>query len=142
MTKSNNGTNVMAILEDCPCSGATLDKLVQPSILTALTQGPMHGYRLAQRINERAGTCGEKPDVSGIYRCLKKMEASGLVTSSWEAGDKGHARRLFEITAAGRACLVRWTSTLESYMTSVGKLLNDAKTGLARKPKRVNTGAP
>ena len=61
---------------DCPCSGATLDKLVQPAILAALTEGPIHGYRLAERINEMAGLFGEKPDVSGIYRFLKKMEAS------------------------------------------------------------------
>jgi PadR family transcriptional regulator, regulatory protein PadR len=126
----------MIILSDCPCQGNTLDKLVQPSILTALTEGPMHGYRLAQRINEMAGTCGEKPDVSGIYRFLKKMEANGYVASSWEAGGKGHARRLYEITADGRACLERWTSTLDAYLASIRKLLNEAKAGLARGPKR------
>ena len=50
---------------DCPCSGATLDKLVQPAILAALTEGPIHGYRLAERINEIVGMCGDKPDVLG-----------------------------------------------------------------------------
>ena len=58
----------MVMLSDCPCSGATLDKLVQPAILAALTEGPIHGYRLAERIKEMVGTCGDKPDVSGIYR--------------------------------------------------------------------------
>ena len=74
---------------DCPCSGGTLDKLVQPALLAALTEGPVHGYRLAERINEMTGQCGEKPDVSGIYRFLKKMEAAGLVTSEWETGRQG-----------------------------------------------------
>jgi hypothetical protein len=37
---------------DCPCSGATLDKLVQPAILAALTKGPVHGYGLAERVDE------------------------------------------------------------------------------------------
>ena len=126
----------MIVLSDCPCSGATLDKLLQPAILTVLTEGPIHGYRLAQRINEMVGMCGDKPDVSGIYRFLKKMEATGYVVSSWEAGDKGHAKRLYEITADGRACLARWASTLEIYMEAIGRLLKVAKAAVARPPKR------
>jgi DNA-binding PadR family transcriptional regulator len=126
----------MKTFSDCPCSGATLDKLVQPAILAALTEGPIHGYRLAERINEMAGQFGEKPDVSGIYRFLKRMEAKGLVTSSWEAGAKGHAKRLFEITADGRACLARWTTTLETYLEAITALLKAAKAATARKPKR------
>ena len=45
----------MKTFSDCPCSGGTLDKLVQPAILAALTEGPIHGYRLAERINEMIG---------------------------------------------------------------------------------------
>jgi len=123
------------ILSDCPCYGATLDKLVQPAILAALTEGPIHGYRLAERINKMAGTCRPKPDVSGIYRFLKKMEATGLVVSAWEAGGKGHAKRLYKITPDGRACLARWTLTLASYLESIQKLLDEARAALARRPK-------
>jgi len=126
----------MATSSDCPCSGATLDKLVQPAILAALTEGPSHGYRLAERINEMVGLFGDKPDVSGVYRFLKKMEAAGLVVSAWEAGDTGHAKRLYEITADGRACLARWTATLEVYLEGISRLLDEAKTALAHKPKR------
>ncbi len=119
----------------CPCSGTTLDKLLQPAILAALTQGPIHAYRLADRIDEMVNVCGNKPDASGIYRALKKMEASGYVISSWKAGDKGHAKRLYEITADGWACLARWTVTLETYMDAIGRLLKKAKAAAARKPK-------
>ena len=126
----------MKTFSDCPCSGATLDRLVQPAILAALTEGAIQGYRLAERINEMTGQCGEKPDVSGIYRFLKRMEATGLVTSTWEAGAKGNAKRLFEITADGRACLARWTTTLESHLEAITALLKAAKVATARKPKR------
>ena len=117
----------MSTFSDCPCCGVTLDKLVQPAILAALTEGAIHGYRLAERINEMAGRGGEKPDVSGIYRFLKSMEAKGLVTSSWETWAQGHAKRLFAITADGRACLVRWTTTLETYRKMITSLLKAAK---------------
>ena len=136
MMNSYNGKGRMSTFSDCPCSGATLDKLVQPAILAALTEGPIHGYRLAERISEMAGLFGEKPDVSGIYRFLKKMEATGLVTSSWETGGQGHAKRLYEITAAGRACLGRWTTTLEVYLETITALLKEAKAAMARRPKR------
>jgi PadR family transcriptional regulator, regulatory protein PadR len=126
----------MSTFSDCPCSGATLDKLVQPAILAALTEGPIHGYRLAERISEMPGLFGEKPDVSGIYRFLKKMEAAGLVTSSWETGGQGHAKRLYEITASGRDCLARWTKTLEVYLATIADLLKEAKAAMARRPKR------
>ena len=125
----------MNTFSDCPCSGATLDKLVQPAILAAMTEGAIHGYRLAERIGEMAGQFGEKPDVSGIYRFLKKMETKGLVVSTWDTGGKGPAKRLYEITADGRACLARWTSTLETYLETITTLLNAATTALARKPK-------
>jgi PadR family transcriptional regulator PadR len=125
----------MPKFSDCPCSGATLDKLVQPAILAALTKGPVHGYRLAERVNEMSEMCGAKPDLSGIYRFLKTMESSGLVTSSWEAGGQGHAKRLYEITADGRACLARWTTTLEAYLKAITSLLKEAKNAVARKPR-------
>jgi DNA-binding PadR family transcriptional regulator len=126
----------MKAFSTCPCSGATLDKLVQPAILAALTEGPVHGYRLAERINMMTGQVGEKPDLSGIYRFLKRMEATGLVTSSWETGGQGHAKRLFKLTADGRACLARWTKTLEAYLEAIKALLKEAKTATARRPKR------
>jgi DNA-binding PadR family transcriptional regulator len=126
----------MPAISDCPCSGGTLDKLVQPAILAALADEPIHGYRLAERIDAITGHSGEAPDVSGIYRSLKKMEASGLVTSTWEAGATGHAKRLFAITPQGRACLARWTTTLETYLAAVSNLLREAKAATARKPRR------
>jgi len=127
----------MKEFSNCPCSGATLDRLVQPAILAALTEGPIHGYRLAERISEMAGPFGDKPDVSGIYRFLKKMQAAGLVTSSWETGGQGHAKRLFEITDDGRDCLTRWTTTLEIYLKEITALLREAKAATAHKPKRL-----
>ena len=58
----------MSKFPDCPCLGGTLDKLIQPAILAALSHGPLHGYKLAERINEMTGCCAGKPDLSGIYR--------------------------------------------------------------------------
>lgn len=118
----------------CPCAGRTLDKLIQPAILAVLAQEPAHGYRIAEQIGEIPGFLHDKPDVSGIYRFLKAMETKRLVVSSWDTPGRGHAKRLYEITANGRACLVRWVGTLEQHLTAITALLGTART--AALPKK------
>jgi len=126
----------MSAYTGCPCTGATLDKLVQPAILAALMEGSTHGYRLAEQINELLGL-QSKPDVSGVYRFLKKMESSGFVVSTWETRDTGHAKRRYQITPAGRTCLVRWTTTLETHIQALATLLQAARKAVARKQLRL-----
>ena len=123
----------MSRISDCPCLGGTLDKLIQPAILAALSQGPLHGYKLAERMSEMTGCCAGKPDLSGVYRFLKAMEARRLVASSWDTPEKGHARRLFQITAEGEACLVKWSETLEAYHATVKSLLRQVRAAATRK---------
>jgi PadR family transcriptional regulator, regulatory protein PadR len=128
----------MKLLQNCPCTGETLDKLIQPAILAVLSKGPSHGYQIAEQISKMPNSAGEKPDTSGIYRFLKNMESKGLVESSWETPDKGHPKRLFEITTSGEACLARWVETLEQYLVTITSLLKTTKAVvLSKKQKRV-----
>jgi PadR family transcriptional regulator, regulatory protein PadR len=110
-------------LSGCPCMGGTLDKLIQPAILTVLSAGPMHGYGLAERIGAMPGFDGQKPDVSGIYRFLKAMEGKLLVTSAWDISGAGPAKKTYQITSQGRRCLHRWVQTLEQHHQTVAGLL-------------------
>jgi PadR family transcriptional regulator, regulatory protein PadR len=123
----------MSRFPDCPCLGGTLDKLIQPAILAALSHGPLHGYKLAERMSEMTGCCAGKPDLSGVYRFLKALEARRLVVSSWDTPEKGHARRLFQITAEGEACLVKWSETLETYHATITALLKEVRAAAKRK---------
>jgi PadR family transcriptional regulator, regulatory protein PadR len=126
----------MKISHTCPCAGANLDKLVQPAILAAIANGPSHGYQIAERIAEMPNSAGEKPDTSGIYRFLKNMEAKGLVVSSWDTPDQGHAKRQYAITSAGKACLSKWVDTLEQYLSTITALLETARTAAAAKKRK------
>ena len=117
----------MLDLINCPCTGVNLDRLIQPAILTVLAEGPLHGYRLAERIAEMPTFSGQKPDPSGIYRFLKAMEQKGLVTSSWDLSESGPARRAYQITADGEQCLQRWITTLDTYRRGITDLLRLAR---------------
>ena len=107
----------------CACSGRSLGRLLQPAIMAVLAREPVHGYRILQRLQEMDMFKGHPPDATGVYRFLRSMETDGLVTSTWDLADSGPARRRFELTADGEACLARWVETLKGYQRAVGELL-------------------
>jgi DNA-binding PadR family transcriptional regulator len=119
-------------LVECPCAGATLDKLIQPAILVVLSGAPLHGYRIAEEIGEMPSFGGQKPDVSGVYRFLKTMERKGLVVSAWDMSASGPAKKAYELTASGQACLRKWVETLEAYRDGINQLLKLARKSVDR----------
>jgi poly-beta-hydroxybutyrate-responsive repressor len=119
-----------ASLDACPCAGVSLDKLVQPAILTILAEGGLHGYRIVQRI---ADLERHRPDATGVYRSLRAMEKRGLVTSAWDVSGTGPAKKSYVLTEAGRDCLERWIETLERHRQAIGCLLVEARRASARR---------
>jgi DNA-binding PadR family transcriptional regulator len=95
--------------------------------LVVLAEGPLHGYRLVERIGELPGFAGQKPDASGVYRLLKTMERKGLVASAWNTSESGPAKKSYQITCAGQQCLRRWIRTLESFRRGISGLLAAAR---------------
>ncbi|XER14135.1 hypothetical protein SATMO3_44170 [Sporomusa aerivorans] len=113
---------------DCPCTGANLEKLIHPSILVLLVENEeLHGYRIVQKLQETYMLRGRRPDPSGVYRCLKQMEQGGYVTAAWDVLSPGPAKRLYKITADGQECLKTWLATLTDYHQALGKFLNYAQ---------------
>ena len=92
-------------------------------MLAILAQGPLHGYELARKVGGIPHFLDDAPDVSGVYRMLKALEARGMVTSDWDISPKGRPKRLFTITGNGRQCLEHWSDTLRNYHKAVGSLL-------------------
>ena len=111
----------------CPCSGASLARLIQPAAMAVMAERPLHGYELVQRLQRMRMFRVRRPDPAGVYRLLKDMERRGLVVSGWELSDSGPAKRRFELTADGRECLARWTRTLADYRSAIANLLEFAR---------------
>jgi PadR family transcriptional regulator PadR len=133
---SVRGASQIIPFSSCPCVGKTLDKLIQPAILAVLGKGPLHGYKIAERIGEMPMLKGQKPDVSGVYRFLKSMEAKRLVVSSWDCSQRGPARKSYRLTGIGEQCLARWIQTLEEHRKAVTALLKTSRAALAGKRRR------
>ncbi len=119
-------------LEECAELGRSLSRLSQPTILTLLAQSgePMHGYIIVQKAADSPMFGGRKPDATGVYRALKRMEETGLVTSEWNMPQQGAARRMFTLTDKGLHCLRRWIDALACYELTIEELRAQASTAL------------
>ena len=119
-------------MQECATLGKSLNRLSQPTILTLMArkQEPMHGYIIVQEAADSPMFGGKKPDPTGIYRALKRMEEAGLVTSYWETPDEGSAKRMFQLTDKGYACLRRWIDALACYELTIEELRGEASAAL------------
>lgn len=119
-------------LKECAEIGKSLNRLSQPTILCLLAQSdePLHGYIIVQQAAHSPMFGGKKPDATGIYRALKRMEESGLVTSEWDTPEAGSAKRMFTLTDKGRSCLRRWIDALACYSLTLQEMRVCAATAL------------
>lgn len=113
------------------------------ALLSALSDGPGHGYELIQRIDERTGGRW-RPSPGSVYPTLQMLDDSGLVRSS-QQDDK----RVYEITEAGQAELASRTEEVggQPWMATEGVSsygsFRQAMGGLAMAMKQVGmTGDP
>ena len=110
---------------DCPCSGKTLARLLNPAILLCLARQPAHGYLLLQQLAELKMFADGEPDDAGLNRTLKQMESQGIVCGVDHSVVQ--ARRVFA-DRDRRSCLDRWVRTLERYRDAIDELLDQMPT--------------
>lgn len=66
-------------------------------LLTALLEGPAHGYELITRLEQRTGGMW-RPSAGSVYPTLQLLEEEGKVTGRDEGG-----KRVYELTDEGRS---------------------------------------
>ena len=97
----------------------TLDLLV----LRALSIEPMHGWGLAQRIEQMSG------DVFAIqqgtlYPALQRMKRKGWIDSTWQVTENNRRARYYALTPPGRRQLDAERAQWERTSGAVNGLLN------------------
>ena len=63
--------------------------------------GPLHGYRLARRIEQISGN-QLVLNQGTLYPALLKLEQTGWITSKWGVSDSGRRVKIYALTRAGR----------------------------------------
>jgi len=75
----------------------TLDVL----ILTALSDGPLHGYDVVEWIR-RATEGALRIDDGALYMSLHRMEQRGWLAHEWRVSPKGRRAKYYRLTPIGR----------------------------------------
>jgi PadR family transcriptional regulator, regulatory protein PadR len=75
----------------------TLDML----ILKTLVRGPLHGYAIAQFIQQASDEV-LKVEEGALYPALHRLEVRGLLKAEWGASDNNRRAKFYRLTAAGR----------------------------------------
>jgi PadR family transcriptional regulator PadR len=69
-------------------------------LLTLLSDGPMHGYRLARTLEERSNGAFRLREGS-LYPALHELELEGWIEAAWSNAD-GRKRRVYHLTRRGK----------------------------------------
>ena len=75
----------------------TLDLL----ILQIVAAGAIHGYGVAQRLQQMSRDVVQVPQGS-LYPALHRLENRGLLTADWKMSDTGREARFYSLTRLGR----------------------------------------
>lgn len=107
---------------------ARVERFAEPAVLLLLRDRPAHGYELLDRLGELLPT--EGVDMGNLYRLLRALEDDGLVRSEWDASVPGPAKRVYELTDAGRELLAEWAAGLERAAERISVFLKRYRKGV------------
>ncbi|MBI5285282.1 MAG: helix-turn-helix transcriptional regulator [Chloroflexi bacterium] len=95
--------------------------LLTTTLLALLRNWNAYGYQLAQQLAE-AGLPAF--DSGTVYRTLRQLERTGLVSSFWDTSESGPARRMYSLTKAGELFLSSWIDVLGRYQAVLQKTID------------------
>ena len=95
-------------------------------ILKSLARiGPMHGYGIAQYIQQISEDVLQVEEGS-LYPALQRMLIKGWVEAEWKQSENNRRARYYRMTAAGRKQLAREVGEFARVMAAIGRLIEPA----------------
>lgn len=94
-------------------------------LLSAVADGPKHGYAIARFLDTRSGgRFGLKEGT--LYPALRRLEEGGLVSSASTVVN-GRQRHVYTITAAGRTTLASQRDEWQQYAAAMAGILGGVR---------------
>jgi len=94
-------------------------------ILKTLARGAMHGYAIAQRIQQVSGEV-LRVEEGSLYPALHRMEQADWITAAWRVTNTGRRAKYYKLTAAGRQQLAQEEKAWSRVAEGVAKVLRFA----------------
>jgi transcriptional regulator len=99
----------------------TLDLLI---LQTLGTSGPMHGWAVAQRL-QQVSQDAFVLNQGSLYPALHRLEAHGWIDAEWGVSEKGRQAKFYNLTRGGKRQLETATETWERFAAAVGLVLKN-----------------
>lgn len=103
----------------------TLDLL----IMRVVALGPIHGYAIAQRIQQMSREALQIQQGS-LYPALHRLEYKKLLTAQWQPTETGREAKFYELTAKGQVFLQDETENWKRLTDVVGLILKGTMEGI------------
>jgi len=100
----------------------TLDVL----ILKVVALGPIHGYAIAQRLQQMSGDVLQVQQGS-LYPALHRLEKRRWLTAEWAASETGREARFYTLTKLGRRQLDEQRANWDRLSAAVSGILRTAE---------------
>ncbi|MDQ6633536.1 MAG: PadR family transcriptional regulator [Gemmatimonadota bacterium] len=94
-------------------------------ILQTLTVQRMHGYAIAQHIQQLSGDV-LSVEQGSLYPALERLHKKGWVTSKWGQSPTGRRARYYTITAAGRRQLGEERAGFDRVLVAIARVMRRA----------------
>ena len=101
----------------------TLDML----ILKTLMRGPMHGYGIAQYLQQISDDVLQV-DEGSLYPALQRLLLNDWVAAEWGHSTNHRRARFYRLTPAGRKQLQREISSFDRLIGAIGRVLRPEET--------------
>ena len=111
-----------ALRSDLP--QGTLDLL----ILKVIAVGPVHGYAIAQRLEQVSRGVVQVPEGS-LYPALHRLENRGFLAADWKETETGREAKFYRLTRKGRKQLEAEAASWQRLTEAVSLVLGMANGG-------------
>jgi PadR family transcriptional regulator PadR len=108
--------------EAMPTSTDLLQGTLDLLILQTLSLGPMHGWGVAQRIQQVSKDALQIGQGS-LYPALYRLEYKGWIKSEWGNSENNRRAKFYRITAAGRRQLENELETWDRLSSAIALIL-------------------
>jgi PadR family transcriptional regulator PadR len=100
----------------------TLDLL----ILKVLALGPLHGYAVAQRLQQMSRDVVQVTQGT-LYPALHRLEQRDLLVAEWKMSDTGREAKFYRLTRAGRVHMERERASWQRLTEAIAVILRAAE---------------
>ena len=97
----------------------TLDLMVLQALQAI---GPLHGYGIAQRIQQISGEA-LKVNQGTVYLCLVRLLQKKWIKAEWGTSENNRKARFYSISKAGQKQLIEETGNWQRVSETIGRLL-------------------